>query len=315
MSRKNFFLWAPLIAAGLGIAGCGTSYEPPARVLNFGMHADFATGAMMVGEGDNLWEIAKRYRLPVREIIELNRLEPPYAIAEGQRLKLPAPMEYRTRNGDTLYSIANMFGVEVYQLAQVNFVQAPYKISSGQMLRIPSSLRRQQELQSRPPQVVLLKPPRPLRDGGRIRPLVPPAQSRKHLPVPTTLTESQRADFLWPVRGRILSGYGPTGDGLYNDGINIAAPRGASVAAAADGVVAYVGNDLKSYGNLVLIRHGGGTMTAYAHLDSTRVRKGAVVRKGQSIGAVGSTGAVTSSQLHFEIRQGSKTYNPRQYLG
>ncbi len=319
MHRKRFFLSAAVMTAWLGISGCSTSGNMPASVIYLGLHSDSATGAMMVGAGDNLWDIAKRYRLPIREIIDLNGIEPPYALAEGQRLKLPAPVEYRVRYGDTLYDIANIFAVGTYRLAQVNGLQAPYKVSPGQQLRIPSSLRRQDEPQpsSQPPQpsqqVVLLKSPRPAEKSREpVHSLAPPPE--KHPPPSTTLMSSKRPDFMWPVRGKIILAYGPTGDGLYNDGINIAAPRGAPVAAAADGVVAYVGDDLKSYGNLVLIRHGGGTMTAYAHLASVRVKRGMTIRKGQAIGAIGSTGAVSVSQLHFEIRQGSKTCDPKRYL-
>jgi murein DD-endopeptidase MepM/ murein hydrolase activator NlpD len=118
----------------------------------------------------------------------------------------------------------------------------------------------------------------------------------------------------WPVRGRVISGYGPKDGGTYNDGINIAAPRGTPVAAAGDGTVAYVGHSLESYGNLVLIRHGGGVVTAYAHLGAVRVKQGMIVKKGQLIGAVGATGAVTAAQLHFEVRRGGEPINPAQYL-
>lgn len=121
--------------------------------------------------------------------------------------------------------------------------------------------------------------------------------------------------FIWPVRGQVVSGYGPKKGGLYNDGINIAAPRNTPVAAAADGVVAYVGNGIASYGNLVLIRHGGGVVTAYAHLADVKVKAGMPVKKGQPIGAVGSSGAVESAQLHFEIRRGGDAVDPRKFLG
>jgi len=103
---------------------------------------------------------------------------------------------------------------------------------------------------------------------------------------------SHRAGFIWPVRGQVISSYGPKDGGLYNDGINIAAPRGTPVLAAADGTVAYIGHTLQSYGNLVLIRHGGGMITAYAHLNGVSVRRGMRVRRGEPIGSVGSTGTV-----------------------
>jgi murein DD-endopeptidase MepM/ murein hydrolase activator NlpD len=121
--------------------------------------------------------------------------------------------------------------------------------------------------------------------------------------------------FQWPVRGAILSDYGPKPGGLHNDGINISASRGASVVAADNGVVAYAGNELRGFGNLLLIRHADGWMTAYAHLDDMLVERGAKVSRGQKIGTVGSTGNVSSPQLHFEVRRSNRAIDPRDHLG
>jgi murein DD-endopeptidase MepM/ murein hydrolase activator NlpD len=120
--------------------------------------------------------------------------------------------------------------------------------------------------------------------------------------------------FSWPVRGRVLAGFGPTPDGLHNDGINIAARAGAPVIAAENGVVVYSGSELKGFGNLLLIRHADGWMTAYAHLDKSLVKKGQKVTKGQAIGTVGSTGGVSQPQLHFEIRRGTQAVDPAKFL-
>jgi murein DD-endopeptidase MepM/ murein hydrolase activator NlpD len=120
--------------------------------------------------------------------------------------------------------------------------------------------------------------------------------------------------FGWPMRGRIISEYGPLPNGQKNDGINIAAPMGAPVYASADGTVAYAGNELKGFGTMVLVKHDGGMFTVYAHLSSFSVAKGDKVSKGQPIGAVGQTGSVPEPQLHFEVRKGSTPLNPRDYL-
>lgn len=120
--------------------------------------------------------------------------------------------------------------------------------------------------------------------------------------------------FLWPVRGTILSGFGEKPGGLRNEGINIGAPRGTAVAAAENGVVAYAGNQLKSFGNLVLIRHDGGWVTVYAHLDAIGVEQGQRVTRGQGIGTVGQTGNVRSPQLHFAVRKGEQVLNPVDQL-
>ena len=112
----------------------------------------------------------------------------------------------------------------------------------------------------------------------------------------------------------MLSSFGAKAKGLYNDGINISASRGTPVLAAENGVVAYAGNELRGFGNLLLIKHSGGWVTAYAHNETLLVRRGQKVKKGQVIAKVGSTGAVSSPQLHFELRKGKRAINPEKYL-
>jgi murein DD-endopeptidase MepM/ murein hydrolase activator NlpD len=120
--------------------------------------------------------------------------------------------------------------------------------------------------------------------------------------------------FAVPVSGRIISGFGSTARGERNDGINIAAAAGTPIHAAADGVVTYAGNELKGYGNLILIKHGDTYVTAYAHTNSIGVARGQRVAKGDVIGTVGQTGDVTQPQLHFEIRRNMKPIDPRAIL-
>ena len=121
--------------------------------------------------------------------------------------------------------------------------------------------------------------------------------------------------FRWPVRGRLIAGFGSKPDGTQNDGINLAVPEGTPIKAADDGVVAYAGNELKGYGNLVLISHANGFVSAYAHASELMVKRGDTVKRGQVIAHAGQTGNVTSPQLHFEIRKGSTPVDPAQYLG
>ena len=120
--------------------------------------------------------------------------------------------------------------------------------------------------------------------------------------------------FLRPVEGSIISTYGTKPNGQHNDGINISAPQGAPVKAAENGVVVYAGSELKGSGNLVLLRHEGRWMTAYAHMDNILIKRGDVIRRGQTIGTVGTTGSVDSPQLHFEVRRGTEAINPKQYM-
>lgn len=126
------------------------------------------------------------------------------------------------------------------------------------------------------------------------------------------------ASFIWPVKGRVLSEFGARQSGERNDGINIAAAEGTPIYAAADGSVSYSGNELRNYGNLMLVRHSNGYVTAYAHADHFIVAKGDHVSKGEVIGYVGQTGDVSRPQLHFELRKGTRgevPVNPRAYLG
>ena len=129
------------------------------------------------------------------------------------------------------------------------------------------------------------------------------------VPLPPT-----RNTFLWPLDGRVISGFGAKPGGKHNDGINIAVPVGSAVRASQGGVVAYAGNELRGYGNLVLIRHDGGWMTAYAHNDSLLVGKGDVVRRGQVISRSGRSGGVSRPQAHFEIRRDGEPQDPLRLL-
>jgi murein DD-endopeptidase MepM/ murein hydrolase activator NlpD len=120
--------------------------------------------------------------------------------------------------------------------------------------------------------------------------------------------------FRWPVRGKTLAEFGKRPDGTHNDGINIAVPLGTEIAAAEAGTVAYAGSELKGYGNLVLVRHDNGWVTAYAHADQILVKRGDSVKRGQTIARAGSTGTVDQPQVHFELRQGSKPVDPMPYM-
>jgi murein DD-endopeptidase MepM/ murein hydrolase activator NlpD len=120
--------------------------------------------------------------------------------------------------------------------------------------------------------------------------------------------------FLWPVRGHVVATYGSRSDGTHNDGINIAAPKGAAVQVAEAGVVAYSGNELRGYGNLILVKHPNGWISAYAHCDQMLVQRGQKVARGQVIARVGSTGNVSEPQLHFELRRGNHAVDPQEFL-
>jgi murein DD-endopeptidase MepM/ murein hydrolase activator NlpD len=146
---------------------------------------------------------------------------------------------------------------------------------------------------------------------AQIEPPPPPKPALSGDPLPALKPNSP---FIWPVDGKVISKFGPAKDNLRNDGINIAAPVGAPVKASAAGTVAYAGNELRGFGNMVLLRHADGWVTAYAHGSSLLVKKGETVKQGQTIARVGSSGNVDAPQLHFELRKGTKAVDPLKVL-
>lgn len=153
--------------------------------------------------------------------------------------------------------------------------------------------------------------------GGPPPPAVEPAPEAQRTAVTPPRAPPPRAGrtFQWPVKGRVIATFGPQARGIHNDGMNIAAPRGTPIRAAENGEVAYDGDGIKALGNLLLIRHADGYMTAYAHAETLLVKKGDVVRRGQVIARVGDSGGVSEPQLHFEIRQGAQAIDPQPLMG
>jgi len=170
-----------------------------------------------------------------------------------------------------------------------------------------------------PPAKVAAQPAsHPLSAAPKLRPTPTMQVASAPLPpiasAPSAQGSSGTVAFVWPVNGRIISPFGASNGGERNDGINIAAIQGTPIHAAASGTVSYAGDDLKDYGNLVLIKHADGYVTAYAHADRLIVAKGEAVSKGQVIGYAGHTGDVATPQLHFEIRRGTQPLDPSALL-
>ena len=252
-----------------------------------------------VKSGETLFDLSRRKGISARTIIDANRLQPPYKLRPGQRLKIPPPRRYRVVRGDTLFGISRRFRVGAFELARLNRLAPPYNIYRDQLLSLPGATAVAD----------------PNTTAGR-KPRAKPKHGAKPISLPPVAvrTKAPRGRFIWPVSGRIVSGYGPKGEGLHNDGINIAAPRGSPVRAAGAGIVAYAGNELRGFGNLLLIRHAGGWVTAYAHNQELLVKRGDKVRQGQAIARIGSTGRVIEPQLHFEIRRGRRAIDPARQL-
>lgn len=328
----------------LGLAACENNHPENVNVYHYGKaDGGGSMGAHAVKPGDTVYTISQQYNLPMRDLIVLNDLKPPYHLQNGTRVLLPAPATYRVRQEDTLYSISRLFETSVTDLAKMNNLQPPYVIKTGQEVRIPSTIAqvkppvsqreqaqntyvpstRQATHQATRPSVMgeslepLPEPDLPRAVSEQLPTKVEPMQTASAKPVNTEIKHiapRSSARFLRPVRGNVISNYGAKADTLHNDGINITAPRGNTVRSAENGVVIYSGNDLPGYGNLVLVKHADNYVTAYAHMDKMLASKGSTVTRGQPIGTVGSTGNVTDPQLHFEIRKGSKTLNPENYL-
>ncbi|MAY99260.1 MAG: peptidoglycan-binding protein [Micavibrio sp.] len=290
------------IFCALALTACGKS-NTPAPVLNYGTHAKDSAGIHVVQKGDTVHSIANRYKVSMRALINKNDLSAPYIINLYERLILPPPNTYTVRRGDSLYTISRAFGVDMSRLSRTNNLRAPYKIYPGDVLRIPDGGEMNTTGNTRVASTPVSK--------------ATPKPSAASKPVPKSVQVApppSNGPFAWPVRGKVLSSYGPKADGLHNDGINIAARKGEPVKAAQNGVVAYVGDQIQGFGNLILLRHEDRYMSAYGHLDKISVTKGQVVQKGQAIGQAGMTGNVDTPQLHFEIRRGTKALNPQKYL-
>ena len=291
------------------------------------------TGFHIVKKGESLYAIARAYQVPLRSIIEENNLKAPYHLKVRQKLSIPIRPVYKVKSGDTVYGIARSQGVSMMEMVRVNKLRSPYQIYVGQELLMPgkvvannNSAVRTSNLKAQPSTTVTAAQipnpaPKTIKYGtnritkkGYPRPYPKPrAPSVKLAAISQPLARSS-TKFLWPIKGKLLSNYGAKGKGLYNDGMNIAAPNGSPIKAAENGVVAYAGTELKGYGNLILLKHADGYLTAYAHNSVNLVARGEIIKRGQTIAKVGTTGNVDRPQLHFQIRKGKRTINPTKYL-
>lgn len=254
------------------------------------------TDSVKISKGDTLYSISRQYGVPLKQLISINNLQAPYTLKIGQKLQLPTKQYHSVKKGDTLYSISRQYDVDVTSLSKLNQLTTPYALAVGQELILPASTSSKFE-------------------NGNITTIKAPQKKNSvKITQKSTPVKNRKTKFDWPVKGKIISGYGNLGSGRKNDGINIKASLGTPVKAADAGTVAYAGNELKGFGNLVLIKHSDGWITAYAHNDKLLVHKGQKVQRGVKIATVGSTGSVTTPQLHFEVRAGKKAVNPRSYL-
>jgi murein DD-endopeptidase MepM/ murein hydrolase activator NlpD len=334
---------------GRGLA----SYAPPAQAIETTGSSPRSIAAtrtpaqgttIIVGTSDTLEILARRYNVSSAAILQANGYKGPRVLSPGQALIIPrptaagvapaltapaskpvaaAPFIHVVNRGDTLLSIARRNHVAPAELARANGLEPSTKLRVGMKLTVPAKTAAETagtQAADAAPQPAASMPP-----ATRVATIDPQQKARlaQSTTVEDTATETpvKAAEatgalptFRWPVRGKVITSYGAKTNGKANDGINLAVPEGTPVKAAEDGVVAYSGNELKGYGNLVLIRHTNGYVTAYAHASELLVKRGDTIKRGQIIAKSGQSGEVGSPQLHFEIRKGSSPVDPLQFL-
>ncbi len=325
--------------------------QPPPQQQPYYSPAAASGDAVEVQPGETLYSIAQRHGVAVAALKDANGLTSD-SVRPGQRLVLPADARerppyaapatkapaafdrtakyspppsappapqavepppgwarYTMRNGDSLYGIALQHRISLEELKRANGITDPTKVWAGTVIFVPSqptpSVNQAPPQQNTVPRIVQV-PSRIINAAPEPAKVTPAAN-----PSPS---EAATGKFRWPVRGRIIAGFGKRPDGSHNDGVNVAVAQGTEVYAAEAGKVAYAGSELKGYGNLVLIRHANGWVSAYAHADQILVRPNDEVRRGQVIARAGKTGAVDQPQLHFELRQGSRPVDPVPHL-
>lgn len=294
--------------------------------------------AITVQKGDTIDGLVTRYGMPASAIAEANNLPNGSALKPGQRLVIPkyevtgsttpraasnapqttapavsapgtsGPLVHIVAPGETLMALSRKYHKPLGEIAKANNIEPRTLVKVGDRIVIPGV---------RAPQAGL-KPPVPV--GQPQKSATPTANTVTPAPQdpepPKTKTDATAAmpSFRWPVNGRVITAFGPRPSGQQNDGINVSVPEGTPIKAAEDGVVAYAGNELKTYGNLVLVRHSNGYVTAYAHASEIMVKRDDPVKRGQIIAKAGQTGNVAAPQLHFEIRKGSTPVDPTPFL-
>ena len=244
-----------------------------------------------VKKGDNLYDISKKMSLSVNDLIKINNIKPPFKIHPNQIIYLPPKNYHIVKRNETLYSISRQYDVDRFELFKVNKLKFEDQIIIGQKLIIPN-LKKAINL-----------------DKTKItnRSEIKKKKKKKKI-------KNEKIVFRWPIKGKIILGFGAIKPGLHNDGINILSKKGNKVLASNSGKVIYTGNEIPGYGNLVLIKHSNNWITAYAHLDNIYLKRGSEVQMGEKVGTIGTSGNVNIPQLHFEIRKGKKALNPEEYL-
>jgi murein DD-endopeptidase MepM/ murein hydrolase activator NlpD len=248
--------------------------------------------------------------------------ENPFQTYEKKKIANKDEMTHTVANGETIYSVVAQHDITVSDIIKFNDLKSPYELTEGQVLQLTSTnlpdtsnkldIRKKikhkdienntTNEQTEAIEESIAEEPKKITNSNI------PNKNK------VDIVAAERTNFRWPVKGDISSTFGVHENGIKNDGINVLAPMDTPIHAAANGKVVYSGNELSGYGNLVIIKHKDGWLTAYAHQKSLEVAKGEVIEAGQIIGHVGQTGSVNAPQLHFALRKGNKAVDPLQYL-
>src|SRR4051812_7351750 len=308
--------------------------------------------AIIVQKGDTIDGLVARHGVPASAIAEANNIPNGTALRPGQRLVIPkydttsstqpravntarepAPLAPATTAalgdhvhvvapGETLMALSRKYQKPLSEIAKANNIAPGTMVKVGDRITIPGVRHAagpkppmpvaQVQAQTQPkPAPATKMASAPAATNAPVVNVVPPAA---HNPEPPKTTATTPPSFRWPVNGRVITAFGPRPSGEQNDGINVSVPEGTPIKAAEDGVIAYAGNELKTYGNLVLVRHANGYVTAYAHASEIMVKRDDTVKRGQIIAKSGQTGTVNAPQVHFEIRKGSTPVDPAPFL-
>lgn len=291
------------------------------------------THEYVVVRGDTLLQISRKTGVSYSTLARMNNISDPNLIKVGQRLKLPTssqPFPAASPSAAPAAAVASAPLPEQKQEQKPEEAKAEDQKSETKKGGYTPLADREKAAAETPPPPPPAPPPQ---DGNTASapaaassasPAAPaaasqaaPAQQTASAAAPAPISApppKSGKGFIWPVKGEVISEFGAAGKGVHNDGINIAVPKDTPVLAAEDGVVAYSGNELRGFGNLLLVKHADGWMTAYAHNDQLLVKRGAMVKRGEKIALSGDSGGVTQPQLHFELRQGTRAVDPETML-
>jgi murein DD-endopeptidase MepM/ murein hydrolase activator NlpD len=249
-----------------------------------------------VTAGDTLSKISRRYRVKVKDLAVANGIEPHARLSIGMKITIPVAVAAARGQPATASAKAAAKATATAQAA------GPAGAKPHQRARTGSS----------PPAPTKTASANP-RANARVAATADASRDDSGAAAAGAAANGQPA-LRWPLRGRVINNFGAKVNGAANHGIDLAVPEGTPVRAADDGVVAYAGNELKGYGNLVLVRHANGFVTAYANASELMVKLNDQVHKGQVIAKSGQTGTAANPQLHFEVRKNSAPVDPMQYL-